>query len=112
MRPRARAKELIFGSLPFFRGRFSYYGHTVHFPLGSEIFRFACAQGIYERDALCLILSTVQPGTTYFDVGANIGLLSVPVLAERPGVEVVSIEPSPTVLPFLNRTHAAARCPN
>ena len=69
-------------------------------------------QGIYERDTLHHIFSVVQPGTVYFDVGANIGLLSIPVVAERPDVEVVSVEASPTVLPFLNKTHAAACSPN
>ena len=69
-------------------------------------------KGIYERDTLYHILSVVQPGTAYFDVGANIGLLSVPVVAERPDVEVLSVEASPTVLPFLNKTHAAAACLN
>src|ERR1051326_4062271 len=112
MRLRKYAKKLIFGSAPYFRGQFTYYGHAVHFPLGSEIFKFACEQGIYERETLYLIMSIVKPGTTYFDVGANIGLLSVPIVAERPGVQVVSIEASPTVLPFLNKTHAAARSPN
>ena len=99
---------MLFGSAPFLRGRFPYYGHTVHFPPGSTTFECACAEGIYERDTTCLILALAEPGTTYFDVGANIGLLSVPVLAERPFVKVVSIEASPDTLHFLRKTHAAA----
>lgn len=108
MTVRGVAKRLVFGSLPYMRGRFPYYGHTVHFPLGSITFERACAEGIYERDTTGLILALAEPETTYFDVGANIGLLSLPVLALRPGVKVVSIEPSPTTLPFLKKTHAAA----
>jgi len=80
----------------------------VHFPPGSTTFESACAQGVYERDTTYLILALVEPGTTYFDVGANIGLLSVPVLAVRPFVKVVSIEASPDTLHFLKKTHAAA----
>jgi FkbM family methyltransferase len=80
----------------------------VHFPLGSTTFERACAEGIYERDTTHLILALAEPGTTYFDVGANIGLLSVPVLATCPDVKVVSIEASPTTLHFLEKTHAAA----
>jgi len=109
MRLRGRAKQLLFGSMPLLRGRFPYYGHTVHFPLGSITFERACSEGIYERDTTNLVLALAEPGTTYFDVGANIGLLSVPVLALRPGVKVVSIEASPDTLHFLKKTHAVAR---
>jgi FkbM family methyltransferase len=108
MRLRGLGKKILFGSVPFRRGRFPYYGYTVHFPLGSHIFDRACAEGIYERDTNNLILSLVEPETTYFDVGANIGLLSIPVLAVCPRVRVVSIEASPNTLPFLIKTHKAA----
>jgi FkbM family methyltransferase len=109
MRLSGLAKKMLFGSTPFLRGRFPYYGHTVHFPPGSTTFECACAEGIYEQDTTNLILALVEPGTTYFDVGANIGLLSVPVLAVRPLVKVVSIEASPDTLHFLRKTHAVAR---
>ena len=108
MRLRGLAKKLLFGSTPCLRGRFPYYGHTVYFPLGSITFERACAEGTYERDTTNLILALAESGTTYFDVGANIGLLSVPVLAARPGVKVVSIEASPSTLRFLKKTHAVA----
>jgi FkbM family methyltransferase len=101
----------LFGSVPLLRGRFPYYGHIVHFPLGSVVFERACAEGIYEPETTNLVLSLAERGTTYFDVGANIGLLSVPVLTVRPGVKVVSIEASPNTLHFLRKTHAAARRP-
>jgi FkbM family methyltransferase len=94
--------------VPFVRGRFHYYGHTIYFPLGSHIFERACAEGIYECETANLILSLVETGTTYIDVGANIGLLSVPVLAERPGVKILSIEASPETLQFLRKTRDAA----
>jgi FkbM family methyltransferase len=93
---------------PFVRGHFNYYGHTIYFPLGSHIFERACAEGVYEYETTNLILSLVESSTTYIDVGANIGLLSVPVLAERPGVKVLSIEASPKTLQFLQKTRDAA----
>src|SRR5262249_31774258 len=108
VRLRGVAKKMLFGAAPFLRGRFPYYRHTVYFPLGSFTFERACAEGIYEQDTTYLILALVEPETTYFDVGANIGLLSVPVLAACPGVSVVSIEPSPDTLHFLRKTRAAA----
>jgi FkbM family methyltransferase len=112
MRLGGLAKKILFGSVPVVRGRFPYYGHTVHFPLGSCIFEAACREGIYERDLVNLILSVVQPDTTYFDIGANIGLLSLPVLATQPTTKVVSLEPSPDVLPFLTETAKTSGCEN
>jgi FkbM family methyltransferase len=109
MRVRGLAKRLLFGATPFFRGRFRYYGQVVYFPLGSSTFECACEEGIYERDATNLILALAKPGTTYFDVGANIGLLSVPVLSVCPTVKVVSIEASPDTLPFLRKTQLRAQ---
>ena len=108
MRLRGFAKKVLFGSVLGLRGRFSYFGHSVYFPPRSNLFDAACAEGIYERTTLDLILSLVKPGTTYFDVGANIGLMSVPILAKRPEVKIVSIEASPIALDCLRRTHAAA----
>lgn len=102
-------KRFLFDYVPYLRGRFRYYGYVVYFPPGSIIFQRACAEGIYESDIIRLILSLVQPGTTYFDVGANIGLLSVPILSTCPKVKVVSIEASPTTLCFLLKTHTEAR---
>jgi FkbM family methyltransferase len=103
------AKRLLFGATPFVRGRFRYFGQVVHFPLGSHIFERACEEGVYERDLIDLILKLAEPGTAYFDVGANIGLLSVPLLACCPTVKIVSIEASPDTLPFLRRTHSTAQ---
>jgi FkbM family methyltransferase len=109
MSARRFAKRLVFGRTPFFRGRFRYFDQIIHFPLGSHIFERACEEGIYERNITNLILGLVEPGTTYFDVGANIGLLSVPVLSNCPTAKVVSIEASPATLPFLRQTHLNAR---
>ena len=108
MKLRAKAKRFICGSMPGIRGHFRYFGESVYFPLGSHIFERACREGIYERDVVNLILSLVDPGSTYFDVGANIGLMSVPVLSQKPDVNVVSIEASPSTLPWLVKSHSAS----
>jgi FkbM family methyltransferase len=44
-----------------------------------------------------------------FDVGANLGLMAIPVLTTVPDCSVVSFEPSPNSLPSLRRTIASAR---
>ena len=95
MRVRGLVKKALFGSTPFLRGRFPYYGYTVHFPIGSTTFERACAEGIYERDTTYLILALAEPGTTYFDVGANIGFYTIPMaaFARSIGARVVAIEP-------------------
>ena len=66
----------------------------------------ACEQGIYERENLQLLQSLVRPGTWMFDVGANIGLMAVPILRSAPQAKVLSFEPSPNSLRFLERTLA------
>ena len=42
------------------------------------------------------------------DVGANLGLMAIPVLRDCPECRVVSFEPSPGTLPFLQQTWAAS----
>lgn len=104
MKLRARLKCWLYGSCPGFSGAFSYFGTRVAFPKGSHIFERACETGIYERDNLKLIAALVRPGTRYMDVGANIGLLSIPLLHYFPTSQVVSFEPSPNALPYLLET--------
>jgi FkbM family methyltransferase len=64
----------------------------------------ACEQGVFEQTNVRLLLSLVKPGTYYFDVGANIGLMSLPILRSVPDCQVVSFEPSPATGPFLVKT--------
>jgi FkbM family methyltransferase len=108
MRLRGRIKKLVYGTRPFYRGAFPYFEQQVHFPRGSHIFENACHQGIYEQNTLQLLLHLIGQSGTYIDIGANIGLLSVPVLARRPEVKVISIEASPTTLSFLKATRDAS----
>jgi len=105
---RGHLKRLRYG-LTFGAGsKFPYFGTTVYFPKNSMIFQLACDQGIYEAALTRLVSKTIRAGTIYMDVGANIGLLSVPALATRPDCRVVSIEASPTTLQYLRRTHATS----
>jgi FkbM family methyltransferase len=97
-------KKFVYGKLPFFSGSFPYYGEKVFFPKDSFIFQLACDQGVYEHANVRLLLSLVRPGTYYFDVGANIGLMALPVLRSIPDCRVVSFEPSPATGPFLVKT--------
>lgn len=97
-------KRWLYGSCPGFAGAFPYYGAKVHFPPNSLIFQIACAHGIYEATNQRLLMSALRPGATVYDIGANIGLMSVPLLATEPTLRVVSIEPSPSTFACLQRT--------
>jgi FkbM family methyltransferase len=101
---RSSAKKLIYGYLPGLAGRFPYYGTTVHFPPKAFAFDMVCRSGIYEADNVHVMTSLARPNTFVFDVGGNLGLMAIPVLATCPACTVVSFEPSPTTLSYLRRT--------
>jgi FkbM family methyltransferase len=97
-------KRWLYGSCPGIAGAFPYFGTKVYFPNGSWSFLAACDQGIFESDNVRLLQRLVRPGTWFFDVGANIGLMSLPVLKAVSDARVLSFEPSPNVLAYLKRT--------
>ena len=101
MNPRQHLKYWLYGRCPGFAGSFPYFGTKVYFPKGSLSFRSACKQGIFEADNVRILQALARPDAVLFDVGANIGLMAVPVLRHEPGCRVVSFEPSANVLSFL-----------
>jgi len=105
---RRRVKYLLHNWCPGFAGRFSYYGTTVHFPPGAPLFREICERGSFEPAVIARLEHLAAEGTTVFDVGANIGLMAIPVLRRRATCRVVSFEPSPNSLPYLQRTARGA----
>jgi FkbM family methyltransferase len=49
-----------------------------------------------EEEGMNLVMRRyLKPGSTFWDVGANVGLISGLVLTEYPDVKIVSIEPNP-----------------
>ena len=107
---RTQAKLFLYGRCPGLAGSFPYFGTRVFFPPNDYIFKEACRQGIYERDTLRALHVFARAGTTIFDVGASIGLISASILATCPSCSVIACEPSPEVLPFLKKT--VARSPH
>ena len=101
---RKKLKRLLYGRVPGFCGKFPYYGAQVHFPPNSFAFLAACEQGVYERENTILLRHLAKPGTWMFDVGANIGLMALPVLHDKREVRVISFEPSPNTSPYLRKT--------
>ena len=61
---------------------------------------------MYERENLKIITLFLVPGSTVLDIGANIGLMALPMLYSEPTVKVISIEASPNSLNYLTKTHS------
>jgi FkbM family methyltransferase len=108
-RLRAWGKRVLYKDVPELRGSFKYFGERVFFPRGSHLFERVFMEGVFEEKLVQALCAHVRPATVYFDVGANIGLTSVPVLVSVKDCRVVSFEPSPNSLPFLRRTRDASR---
>ena len=101
-------KRWLYGRCPGCKGRLPYFGERLYFPPDSMVFDLACAQGIYEHDNLRIMQSALRPHAWYFDIGANIGLMSAPLLDAEPTLQVVSVEASPSTANYLARTIAAS----
>jgi FkbM family methyltransferase len=97
-------KKWFYGSCPGFSGSFPYYGIKVYFPKKSVLFYRACQEGIYECTAIRILSNLLRDNTYFFDVGANIGLISIPLLKNNSKCTGVAFEPSPNTLPYLRRT--------
>ena len=105
---RKEIKRWLYESCPGVRGAFPYFGTSVYFPKGNCLFHECCRDGIFESTTLRMIHQLIKPDTSYLDVGANIGLMAVPLLRMIEGLQVISFEPSPNVLPYLEKTWAMA----
>lgn len=106
---RSIAKRVLYESCRF-AGVFPYYGTKVYFPKGCHLFNEVIRQqGIYERDNVNILVNLVKKDSVVFDIGANIGLISIPILQRRPDCTVVSFEPSPNNSSFLKRTAQSSK---
>ena len=81
-------------------------------PTGSPIALFSSDRqhrsiwfyGLYEPDVTAVLRGYLDPGATFFDVGANVGYFSL--LARDLGATVHAFEPNPEVLSLLMRSRA------
>ena len=104
MNIKRKIKELVYDKLKWGCRSFPYFGVKVYFPKGSHLFYRACAEGVYEQSVVDILSLLVKKNTFFFDVGANIGLISIPILKNNPSCRCISFEPSPNALPYLERT--------
>jgi FkbM family methyltransferase len=104
MRPHRVVKKWLFGQVARVAGSFHYFGVKVFFPPGSRSFTAASKEGIFEAENVRVLQAMAKPDTTIFDVGANIGLMAIPLLKQVSGCRVISFEPSENTLPYLQKT--------
>ncbi|MDB5280372.1 MAG: Methyltransferase FkbM [Ferruginibacter sp.] len=57
--------------------------------------------GIYEKDMVAFLQNHLKPGDIYFDIGANIGALGMPVIKKKKNVKYFGFEASPTTFEYL-----------
>lgn len=80
-------------------------GHRFLIPqVGSPIGLDLLINGVYEPLELELALRLLRKGSTFVDVGANVGCYSIPLAAAlEPGGRVIAIEASPRLQVYLER---------
>lgn len=57
--------------------------------------------GIYERKVIQFLKNHIKPGDYYFDIGANIGAVGLPIVKNIPSVNYVGFEASPEIFEYL-----------
>jgi len=97
-------KRNIFKHIWNSRGSFPYYQQQVYFPKNSIIFSRVIDEGIYEYGNVKIMETLIKPNTFVLDIGANIGLMAIPMLTSSKNVSVISVEPSPNSFPYLLKT--------
>ena len=112
MNLRRKIKEIVYDKLILGPRSFPYFGVTVYFPKGCQLFYRTCEEGVYEHTAIRILSQLVKENTFFFDIGANIGLISIPVLKNNPSCNCVAFEPSPNTLPHLQRTASESELAN
>lgn len=101
---RQMMKKLIRGASLRRTGYFPYFGEKVYAPAESHLFDRVCQEGIYEQRNVQIIQSLVENDSYYFDIGANIGLMSIPFLKLNDKLRVVSVEASSGTIAHLQKT--------
>ena len=63
--------------------------------------------GIYEQEIVRFLKDKIPGGIVYFDIGANIGSLGLPVMKSKKNIRYYAFEASPMVFPFLQKNLAS-----
>jgi FkbM family methyltransferase len=90
-------------------GHFTYFNHNVYAPPGSIVLQRILREGIFEPEIVGVMEGLTRKNTFIIDVGANIGVMSLALLANQADIQCISIECSPSTLPYLRKTHRESR---
>lgn len=101
-------KQYLRSKLHARRGYVKYWGARVYFTDGSSLYQRLMDTGSHEPEVVRALISLTRSGTWAFDIGANIGLMAIPILTAKKDVKVVSLEPSPAAFGRLWLTHSAS----
>ncbi len=71
------------------------YGILLHLDPESYVDRICIDKGFYEKEVLNAIIADIQPDDVFWDIGANIGIMSIAVAKLYPTAQVVAFECSP-----------------
>ncbi len=74
------------------------YGIKLYLDPHEHIDKIIFKEGFYESEITDELLACLQPGDTFWDIGANIGIHSIAVKKNLPKVKVCSFEPNPKTL--------------
>ena len=74
------------------------YGIKLYLNPHEHIDKVIFKEGFYESEITDELLACLQPGDTCWDIGANIGIHSIAIKKNVPGVKVYSFEPNPKTI--------------
>lgn len=79
---------------------------TFQVDTGEHIERWVAYSGAYERHMIDFLASRLRSDSVLWDIGANIGAISIPLAWRMPSLRVVCFEPNPEVRKRLERNIA------
>jgi FkbM family methyltransferase len=101
----------FYRSLPKFKGKLrlakQFFPNTIE-SLGLELY----LTGIYDKRAVDFLSCQIKSGDVYFDIGANIGSLGLPVVKQKSGVKYYGFEASPWVFNYLEKNFSDNKITN
>lgn len=101
---RSWLKQKFWNPIVNHMGVLGYFNERVYFPRNSLAFEYTFKNGVYEQDNLRFIIDLIREGTHYIDIGANVGLMSIPILKKFERVQVISVEANELTFNYLKKT--------
>lgn len=98
-----KIKEIIKAEITKKNGYIKYFKNKIYHSENDQLINRLITGGIFEADIVKTLNNLMTPKTVYYDIGANLGLLSVPFL-DQSDIIIRSIEASPQTWKYLQKT--------